>query len=61
MAENAESCRIDLGGKMCGNCHQPIEADAENGWVHVESGLAGCGLPFRDEERYAIPVTSTNA
>lgn len=37
----------------CANCGEFIEEDHENGWRHVDSELAGCGLPFRDQEVYA--------
>lgn len=39
----------------CDNCGEVIEADDTNGWVHQDSGLAGCGNPHSDVEYYATP------
>lgn len=40
---------------LCRHCGHGITPDDVNGWQHTESGLAGCGKPFADEERYAEP------
>jgi hypothetical protein len=28
----------------CKHCGEPIEPDEENGWIHSEDGVVGCGI-----------------
>jgi hypothetical protein len=43
--------------QQCRHCGEDIESDPDNGWIHSEDGVVGCGLAdASDRELYAEPA-----